>query len=386
MIAFRDERMSSRRDYYEVLGLERSASDTDIKKAYRMLARQYHPDVNREPDADARFKEIAEAYEVLSDPDKRAAYDRFGHAGLSGNGFSDFSGFGGLGDIFEDIFAGFGMAGRQKSPRGPRRGADMRYDLEIDFEEAVFGVEKEIEVPRHELCTRCDGTGAEPGTSPTTCPQCRGTGEIRRVQQSLLGSFVNVATCSRCQGEGTIITTPCTECHGRKKIRHTRTISVTIPAGVEDGTQLRLSGEGELGDRGGPPGNLYVFLSVQKHPLFLRRGTDIFLELPINFAQAALGDEVKVPTLEGEEKFTIPAGTQTGKVFRLRGKGVPHLRGTGRGDMLISTRTVTPTRLNDEQKDLLRQLGESLGQEVIPQQNRGFFERMVDALGEAFKV
>ena len=258
--------------------------------------------------------------------------------------------------------------------------------MEIAFEEAVFGVEKDIQVPRHEPCEHCDGTGAEPGTNTTQCPQCRGTGEIRRVQQSLLGSFVNVTTCPRCQGEGTIITNPCTECHGRKKIRRLRTISVTIPAGVDDGTQLRLSGEGELGSRGGPPGNLYVFLSVKKHSMFLRRGNDIYLELPINFAQAALGDELIIPTLEGEEKLSIPAGTQTNKVFRLRGKGVPHVRGSGRGDMLISVRTITPTRLNDEQKELLRQLGESLGQEVIPQQNRGFFERMVDALGEAFKV
>jgi len=378
--------MSSKRDYYEILGVERAASDTEIKKAYRLLARQYHPDVNKEPEAESRFKEINEAYEVLSDEQKRAAYDRFGHAGLSGNGYSDFSGFGGLGDIFEDIFSGFGMGGTQRSQRGPRRGGDLRYDMQITFEEAVFGVERDIEVPRHEPCTRCDGTGAEPGTTPTTCPQCKGTGEIRRVQQSLLGSFVNVTPCPRCQGEGTIITSPCTECHGRKKIRRTRTISVTIPAGVDDGTQLRLSGEGETGSRGGPPGNLYVVLSVKKHPLFLRRDNDIFFELPINFAQAALGDEVMIPTLEGEESLIIPAGTQTGKVFRLKGKGVPYLRRSGRGDMLVSTRTVTPTRLEDDQKELLHQLGESLGKEVIPQENRGFFERMVDALGEAFKT
>jgi molecular chaperone DnaJ len=377
--------MSSKRDYYEILSVERAASDAEIKKAYRLLARQYHPDVNKEPEAEARFKEINEAYEVLGDEQKRAAYDRFGHAGLSGNGYGDFSGFGGLGDIFEDIFSGFGMGGTQRSQRGPRRGGDLRYDMQITFEEAVFGVEKEIEVPRHEPCSHCDGVGAEPGTSPTTCPQCKGTGEIRRVQQSLLGSFVNVTPCPRCQGEGTIITSPCTECHGRKKIRRMRTISVTIPAGVDDGTQLRLSGEGESGSRGGPPGNLYVVLSVKKHPLFLRRDNDIFFELPINFAQAALGDEVMIPTLEGDESLIIPAGTQTGKVFRLRNKGVPYLRRSGRGDMLVSTRTVTPAKLSDEQKELLQQLGESLGKEVIPQQNRGFFERMVDALGEAFK-
>lgn len=380
--------MSSKRDYYEVLSVDRSANEGEIKKAYRLLARQFHPDVNKDADAEARFKEVNEAYEVLSDPNKRAAYDRFGHAGVSGNGFNDFAGFGGfggLGDIFEDIFSGFGMAGTQRTRRGPRRGGDLRYDLEITFEEAVFGVETEIEVPRHETCPHCNGVGAEPGSTPTTCPQCKGTGEIRRAQQSILGSFVNVTPCTRCQGEGVIITNPCTECHGRKKVRRSRTISVTIPAGVDDGTQLRLAGEGEAGSAGGPPGNLYVVISVTRHPIFLRRENDIFLELPINFAQAALGDEVTIPTLEGEEKLVIPAGAQTGKVFRLKGKGVPHLRRTGRGDLLVSTRIVTPTRLDDRQKDLLRQLGETLGQEVIPQDSRGFFERMVDALGEAFK-
>jgi len=381
--------MSAKRDYYEVLGVNRSATEEQIKKSYRLLARQYHPDVSSAPEAETRFKEINEAYEILSDQKKRAAYDRFGHAGVSGNGFNDFSGFGGfggLGDIFEDIFSGFGMGGTQRSRRGPRRGGDLRYDMEITFEEAVFGVEKEIEVPRHELCPQCNGTGAEPGTSPTTCPQCRGTGEIRRVQQSILGSFVNVATCPRCQGEGTIITTPCAECHGQKKIRRTRTISITIPAGVDDGTQMRLAGEGETGSNGGPPGNLYVVISVKKHPLFLRRDHDLFLEIPINFAQAALGDEVSISTLEGDETLVIPAGTQTGKVFRLRGKGVPYLRRSGRGDLLVSTRIVTPTRLDDKQRDLLKQLGETLGEEVIPQNGRGFFERVVDAFGEAFKA
>ena len=381
--------MSAKRDYYEVLGVNRSATEEQIKKSYRLLARQYHPDVSNAPEAETRFKEINEAYEILSDQKKRAAYDQFGHAGVSGNGFNDFSGFGGfggLGDIFEDLFSGFGMGGTQRSRRGPRRGGDLRYDMEITFEEAVFGVENEIEIPRHETCPQCNGTGAEPGTSPTTCPQCRGTGEIRRVQQSILGSFVNVATCPRCQGEGTIITTPCTECHGQKKIRRTRTISVTIPAGVDDGTQMRLAGEGETGSNGGPPGNLYVVISVKKHPLFLRRDHDLFLELPINFVQAALGNEVSIPTLEGDETLVIPAGTQTGKMFRLKGKGVPRLRRSGRGDLLVSTRIVTPTRLDDEQKELLKQLGETLGEEVIPQNGRGFFERMVDALGEAFKT
>jgi len=380
--------MSSKRDYYEVLGVERAAGEDEIKKAYRRLARRYHPDVNKGPDSEARFKEINEAYEVLSDSDKRAAYDRFGHAGVSGNGFSDFTGFGGFagfGDIIEDLFAGFGMGTTRTARQGPRRGADLRYDLEITFEEAAFGCEKEIEVPRSETCGRCNGTGAEPGTSPTTCPQCKGTGEIRRVQHSILGSFVNVSTCPRCRGEGKIITTLCTECHGQKTVRRTRTIAVSIPKGVDDGSQLRLAGEGEAGSHGGPPGNLYVVISVKPHPFFVRRENDLFLEFPVNFAQAALGAEVTVPTLEGEEKLAVPAGTQTGKIFRLKGKGVPYLRHNGRGDLLVSMRVVTPSGLNDRQRELLRQLGETFGELTLPHSNSGSFERMIDALGDAFK-
>ncbi|MGC8827837.1 MAG: molecular chaperone DnaJ, partial [Anaerolineae bacterium] len=344
--------MSAKRDYYEVLGVERTATPEEIKKAYRRLARQYHPDVNKSPEAEARFKEINEAYEVLSDPDKRAAYDRFGHAGVSGNGFGDFTGFGfgGLGDLFEDLFAGFGMGTSARASRRPRRGEDLRVQVEISFEEAVFGCKKEIEIPRTETCPRCNGSGAEPGTYPTTCPQCKGTGEVRRVQQSILGSFVTVSVCPRCQGEGTVINTPCTECRGRRQVQRMRKITVTIPAGVDNGTKIRLAGEGEAGLYGGPPGNLYVVLTVRPHPVFQRQEDDLILELPLNFAQAALGDMVRIPTLEGEEEFAVPAGTQTGDIFRLKGRGVPHLRRSGRGDLVIVARVVTPTKLTARQR------------------------------------
>ncbi len=369
--------MSSKRDYYDVLGVGRSASQDEIKKAYRKLARQYHPDVNKSPDAEAKFKEINEAHEVLSDQEKRATYDRFGHSGVQGRwgDFSDF-GFGG----FSDIFDLFGFGPRTRARRAPRRGTDLRYDLTISFEEAVFGCEKELEIPRYETCPRCRGSGAEPGTSPIRCPQCNGTGEVRRTQQSILGSFINVSTCPRCRGEGEIVTTPCTECRGQKRVRVTRTISVKVPAGVDNGTQIRLAGEGEPGTRGGPPGNLYVVLSVKSHRYFRRQDHNIILELAINVAQAALGDEVMVPTIEGEEKLVIAGGTQTGKVFRLRGKGVPYLRRNGRGDQLVIVQVAIPTDLSDEQKELFGDLAKTLGKEVIPQEEKGLLEKIVDFL------
>jgi len=323
--------MSGKRDYYEVLGVGRSASPDDIKKSYRRLARQYHPDVSQEPNAEARFKEVNEAYEILSDQQKRAAYDRFGHAGTQ-QGFSGFDNFGGFKDpfeIFEEFFgASFGFGTRGRSRRGPRRGADLRYDLEIQFEEAVFGVEKEVEIPRHQTCSRCSGSGAEPGTSRIRCPDCNGTGEMRRQT----GFFVNIVTCPRCQGEGEVVTTPCTQCHGRRRVVETRRLSVKIPAGVDDGTQIRLNGEGVDGIVGGPPGNLYVVLRVKPHRFFRRMDHIIHVELAINIAQGALGDEVEVPTVDGDmEKLIIPAGIQTGETLRLRGKGVPYLRRDGRG-------------------------------------------------------
>jgi len=376
--------MSAKRDYYEVLGLDRQASQEQIKKAFRRLARQYHPDVSSSPDAEARFKEINEAYEVLSDSEKRAMYDRFGHAGpqagFGGFGsYGDFSGFGGFEDIFETFFGG--MRAGQTARRGPSRGADLRYDLELEFEEAVFGCQKEIVITRHETCPHCQGSGAEPGTRPIRCPQCNGTGEVRRQQQTILGSFIQVTTCPRCRGEGEIITTPCSRCGGQKKIHVERTIAVDIPAGVDDGTRVRLSGEGEPGQRGGPPGNLYVVLHVKRHPFFQRQDSHILLELDINVAQAALGDKVKVPTVDGEEELVIPAGTQTGDVIRMRGRGVPYLRRNGRGDQLVMVHVLTPSTLTKKQRALLDELGRTLGKEVVHQPEKGLFHKVKDALG-----
>jgi len=377
----------SKRDYYEVLGIPRSADDNAIKSAYRKLARQYHPDVNKAGDAEERFKEVNEAYEVLSNAEKRQMYDRYGHAAAQ-SGFGQgapgagFGGFGGFGDIFEEFFGGFG--GARGAARGPARGNDLRYDLDITFQEAVFGTEKEIEVPRLETCPQCQGSGAEPGTRPMRCPQCNGTGEVRRAQQTILGQFVSVTTCPRCNGEREIVTSPCTTCHGQKRVRVTRKLSVSIPAGVDDGMRIRLAGEGEPGERGGPPGSLYVVLSVKAHRLFQRHENDILLELPVNIVQATLGAEVDVPTLDGNTKLTIPAGTQHGTTFRLRGKGVPALRSNRRGDQLVTVRVVVPDRINDKQRKLLQELGESLGLESLGKNNRSLFEKLLDAVGDAF--
>lgn len=370
--------MSSKRDYYEVLGVSRAAGTDEIKKAYRQLARKYHPDVSQEADAEARFKEINEAYEILGDQQKRAAYDRFGHAGTQG--FGGFEGFGGFRDpfeIFEEFFgASFGMGRRPR--RGPRRGADLRYDLQIGFEEAVFGVEKEIDVPRQQTCPRCRGSGAEPGTSPIRCPDCNGTGEVRRQ----MGFFVNIVTCPRCQGEGEVVTTSCTQCRGRKRVVEARRLSVNIPAGVDDGTQIRLAGEGEEGINGGPPGNLYVVLRVKPHRFFRRLDHNIHLELAINVAQGALGDEVEAPTVDGiVEKLIIPAGIQTGEAIRMRGKGVPYLRRDGRGDQIVTIQVLTPTNPTEHQRELLMELGKTLDKEVVPQREKSFFDRVRDALG-----
>jgi molecular chaperone DnaJ len=383
--------MATKRDYYEVLGVSRNANKEDLKKAYRRLARQYHPDVNKEADASERFKEINEAYEALTDDNMRARYDRFGHAGVEngGAGFSGFegAGFGNVADIFEEFFGGaFGGSPRRRR-RGPRRGADLRYDLKISFEEAAFGVEKEIEITRPATCPACYGSGAEPGTKPVTCTTCNGSGEVRRVQQSILGSFVNVATCPTCQGTGEMIQTPCQTCHGRKQVQETRTLKVKVPAGVDNDTQIRLSSEGAPGEDGGPPGNLYVVIRVLEHKIFERRGDDIWIDLGINVAQAALGDEVTVPTIDGEEVLSISPGTESGKVFRLKGKGVPRLdrsgRGAdvGRGDQHVLIHVTIPKKLNDEQRQLFEKLAKTLGKEVVPQREKGIFSQLKDALG-----
>ncbi len=371
--------MADRRDYYEVLGVDRSAPQEEIKKVYRKLARQYHPDVSDAPDAETHFKEINEAYEVLSDSEKRAAYDRFGHAGLGGMGNFDF-GFRDPFEIFEQVFgSGFGF--RTSTRRGPRRGADLRYDLRLSFEEAVFGCEKEIEVTRHEVCPMCQGSGAEPGTSPVRCSECNGSGQVRHVQRSILGSFVNVTTCPTCQGEGETTPIPCSQCGGDKRIYTSRKLSVNIPPGVDHGTQIRLAGEGEMGERGGPPGNLYVVLDVEPHSIFQRRGDDILVEMQINVAQAALGADVKVPTLEGDEEISIPPGTQSGTVLRLRNKGVPHLRRNGRGNELVVVRVAIPDKLTREQKRLFQELGETLAPESVWQEKHGFIDELRELFG-----
>ncbi len=372
---------TGQRDYYEVLGVSRSADAQELKKAYRKLAMEYHPDRNPSEDAATKFKEINQAYEVLSDDQKRQAYDRFGHAGVDGQGggFDGFQGFeGGFGDIFDAFFGGGQRGGRRR--RGPARGADLRFNLRLTFEEAIFGVEKEIEFQRQERCTRCSGKGAEPGTELATCPDCNGAGEIRRSQQSIFGQFVNVAPCGRCSGEGRIVPNPCEDCRGTGRLRAPRKIAVKVPAGVDDGSQIRLAGEGEAGARGGEPGNLYVVLSVADHEKFQRVEDHIVLELPVNVAQAALGAELSIPTLDGDMTFEVPAGTQSGEDFVIRGKGVPHLRGAGRGDMVVRVTVVVPESLTDDQRELLEKLAETMGTPTLPRRSKGFFERIRDAM------
>jgi len=372
--------MSAKRDYYEVLGIGRQATEEEIKKAFRRLARQYHPDMNKSPDAEAMFKEVNEAYEILSDQEKRATYDRFGHT-TPQQGFGGFGGFGDMGidDLFDSFFGG--MRAGSAARRGPAKGSDLHFELTIEFEEAIFGCDKEVSVSRHETCPTCQGSGAEPGTQPIRCPQCNGTGEVRRQQQTILGSFVQVSACPRCHGEREIVTTPCTNCRGQKVVRTERAISVKIPAGVDEGTRIRLSGEGEPGTRGGPPGNLFVVLRVKPHAHFRREENSILLELGINVAQAALGDQIQVPTLDGMEDMAVPAGTQTGDTFRLRGKGVPFLRRNGRGDQIIMVHVMIPGRLSPRQKELFKELGKTLGREVIQQPGKGLFEKFKEAIG-----
>jgi len=350
--------MAAKRDYYEVLGVQRNATEEEIKKAFRKLAFKYHPDRNPDDGAEDKFKEINEAYEVLSDANKRSNYDHFGHdgEGFFTRGFEGFD-FGGFGDIFDAFFGGMTYATRN----APQRGADLQHTLRITLEDAAFGCEKAIEVERTEACSLCHGSGAKPGTNPIRCPTCNGTGQVRRVQRSLFGRFMNTTVCNECQGEGKIISERCPQCKGAGKEKHRRRITVMVPAGVEDGTRIRLSGDGDAGSRGGPAGDLYVSLSIARHELFVRDGDDIIYELPINFAQAALGAETEVPTLNGNHKLSIPAGTQTGREFRLKNKGIPHLRRNGQGDQIVKVRVITPESLSKEQRQLFQQLAGSLG-------------------------
>ena len=369
----------SKRDYYEVLGVDRNVDKNTLKKAFRKLAQQYHPDINKADDAETVFKEINEAYQVLNDDQKRAAYDRYGHEGLQGAGFNgDFgAGFGDLGSIFEEFFSGFGGTTSRSRRSGPRRGADLRADISLTFEEAAFGTDYSLEVPRMESCETCSGSGAQPGTSPTRCSACGGSGEVQRRQQSpLFGTVITSATCTTCNGSGEIISSPCSQCRGQKNVRKVRKLDVKIPAGVDDGTRIKLSGEGEPGAMGGPPGNLFVVVSVESHPVFVRDNFDLLLELPVSFSQAALGAEVRVPVLDGEPEYLdIPAGTQTSKQFRIRGRGIPRLQRSGRGDMIVTVRVVTPTKLNSEQKELMRELARTFNEDTVEPQ-KGLFDRI----------
>ena len=375
--------MSEKRDYYEVLGVSKDADAKEIKKAYRKLAMKYHPDKNPgDKAAEEKFKEINEAYEVLSDEEKRSTYDRFGHDGLNGQagfgggqgfgGFGGSGGFGGFEDIFGDIFGsgfgGFGGSGGSSRRRGPRRGADIRQSVTIKFEEAAFGKKIKVKINRSEECDECHGSGAKPGTTKKTCPTCHGSGTVQSVQRTPFGNIASQRTCSTCNGEGEINESPCNKCHGKGSVRKTKTIEVDIPAGIDDGQMIKLSGQGEVGEKGGPRGDLYIVVNVQKHEIFTREGYDVYIEMPIRFTQAALGDKLEVPTLDGKVSYNLPEGTQTGTVFRLREKGIPKLRSNYRGDQYVKVIIDTPKKLNDEQKELLRKFDESCGNKVHEKQ------------------
>ena len=356
---------TTERDFYETLGVQRNASDAEIKRAFRKLAQQWHPDVNTDPAAQERFKEINEAYQVLSDPDRRSRYDTFGRAGVDGGaGAGGFEGFGGFSDIFDAFFGG--GAGAASARRGrPQPGADLRYDLRITFEEAVKGTEKEIEFTVLQRCETCHGSGAKEGTDPIVCPQCEGRGEVRSVRQTMLGQMVNVSACPSCQGEGRIIVTACETCKGDGRTERKRAIRVSIPAGIDEGHQIRLSNEGEVGPRSGPPGSLYVAVHVLPHPSLKREGTELFYEARVSIVQAALGTKITVPTVEGEEEVEIKPGTQPDTEIRLRGKGVPHLRRSGqRGDLHVLIDVVVPTKLSKKARELLEAYADESGESV----------------------
>jgi molecular chaperone DnaJ len=371
-----------KRDYYEVLGVHRNASDTEIKKAFRKQALQYHPDKNPgDKAAEEKFKELSEAYEVLSDAQKRAQYDQFGHAGVSGSGGFSGGGFGGFGagtpfgdifsDIFGDIFGGGGGRGRSQG----RRGDDLLYNLEISFEEAAFGVEKKIDVPFAKRCPSCNGSGSRPGSEPKVCPSCRGAGQVRFQQ----GIFSVSKTCGQCNGEGKIVTDPCPDCQGKGSVKDTKTLSIKIPAGVETGLRLKSAGDGGQGLKNAPNGDLYVAITVKEHPLFQREDNNVICEFPISFIQAALGCEIEVPTLDGKVSMKIAEGTQSGKVYRLRSKGFPSLQGYGRGDQLVIIRVETPTNLTRKQKELLEEFARHSTDESHPMK-KGFLNKVMDFL------
>ena len=370
-------------DYYETLGVGREATEQELRRAYRTLAKEHHPDRNDgDPEAEGRFKEILEAYEVLKDDQKRAAYDRYGHAGVRGGGGGGapggFGGFDDLGDILEEVF--FGGRARPRTRRAgpvPERGADQRLKLRLGFEEAVFGTKRSADVVRRETCGTCGGNGAAPGTTPVRCAACDGMGQVRRVRQSLLGSIVNVETCAECSGNGVTVSERCEECSGRGRLQRSRTLDIDVPAGIEKGTQIRLTGEGEHGAHGGPPGDLYIVLDVEPHATFRRSANELLLDLRVNPADAALGADVEVPTLEGDETITIAPGTQSGDTVRIPERGVPMLRSSGRGDLIITVYVMTPEKLTREQRDLMEQLRSTLPHaEILDHEKGGFWERV----------
>ena len=356
--------MADKRDFYEVLGVAKTATDDELKKAYRKLAKQYHPDLNPgDNEAEQKFKEVREAYEILSDKEKRARYDQFGHAGVDpsygGGGAGGFGGFGGfdMGDIFGDIFGGFGggFSSRSSGRRGPQRGSNVSAQVSISFEEAAFGCEKEINISRIEHCPDCSGSGAKPGTETATCTVCGGSGQVRTTQRTILGNMQTVTTCNACGGKGTIIKDQCMKCSGKGKVKKSRTIKVKIPAGIDDGQTISLGGQGNVGDSGAPNGDLYVGVYVKPSPDFKRSGFDVAYDLTISFAEAALGATVEVPTLDGKAKYDIPEGTQPGTIFRFKGKGIPYLKRSGRGDQYITVNIEVPKHLSSKQKELLRE-------------------------------
>jgi molecular chaperone DnaJ len=367
-------------DYYDVLGVARGADENEIKRAYRLLARKHHPDVNEDKAAaERKFKEINEAYEVLSDPQKRANYDRFGHAGTDG-GFGGAGAAEGFGDIF-DMFFGAARSGATAGPRrnGPARGSDLRYDVEITLEEAFSGTQRDISFKHLAACQTCKGSGAEPGTLISACDRCSGTGVMRQVRQTPLGQFVTQTTCSKCGGDGQMIPSPCQVCRGRGRIETEKTLTVKIPAGVDDGSRIRISGSGEAGARGGPDGDLYVYLSVRRHERYRRDALDLYVDVPISFPQAALGGEIEVPSMDGPVPLSLQAGTQSGSTYRLRGRGMPSVRGATRGDQLVTVHVVVPTKLSKRERELLEAFANEGGDHV---EERSFFERVK----EAFKV
>lgn len=371
-------------EYYDRLGVSKDASQDEIKRAYRKMSKKYHPDINKEPGAEEKYKEVQEAYETLSDDQKRAAYDQYGpdgaNAGFGGQGgFGGFDGGAGFGG-FEDIFSSFFGGGAARNPNAPRQGDDLQYRVNLSFEEAVFGAEKEVHYNREATCKTCSGSGAKPGTSPVTCGRCHGQGVINVDTQTPLGVMRRQVTCDVCHGTGQEIKDPCQTCHGTGHEKQSHKVSVKIPAGVETGQQIRLAGQGEAGFNGGPYGDLFVIINVNPSDKFTRDGSTIYYTLNISFVQAALGDTVEVPTVHGNVEMTIPAGTQTGKTFRLKGKGAPRLRGGSQGDQHVTVKIVTPTKLNDAQKEALLAFAKASGDEKIAPQKKGFFNKVKDAL------